>query len=129
MNRKSITIVFFRRNFPRRDWEIDFPAAETRSFLEDLTAELAPLGVDLHWKEEEQTIEVKGYQDLLNSVRIRSPFDGLGNPCLGHIIGPSPDRRPLEDLRRGITRVAFAPETIEPEGSSKVVCHNCGCGC
>ena len=35
----------------------------------------------------------------------------------------------LEDLKRGINRVAFAPETVEPSGSDKVVCHNCGCGC
>jgi hypothetical protein len=35
----------------------------------------------------------------------------------------------FEDLRRGVSRVAFAPEMIEPEGSNKVVCHNCGCGC
>jgi hypothetical protein len=80
-------------------------------------------------KEEEIVLEVKGYNDLLNTVRLRSPQDGIGNLCLGHIIGASPNRDLLEDIRRGVNRVAFAPETIEPEGSNKIVCHNCGCGC
>ena len=35
----------------------------------------------------------------------------------------------FEDIRRGVSRVAFAPEMIEPEGENKAVCHNCGCGC
>ena len=55
--------------------------------------------------------------------------DGFSNLCLGHVIGASPNRDLLEDIRRGVNRVAFAPETVEPEGSSKIVCHNCGCGC
>jgi len=129
MGRKVITIVFYRRFFPRADWRIDFDQTTTSTALNDMAKELEPLGIDLGWQEEETVIEVKGYHDLLNAVRIRSPFDGLGNPCLGHVIGQSPNRNPMEDLRRGIYRVAFAPETIEPEGPSKVVCHNCGCGC
>lgn len=99
-------------------------------FLDGLASEVAPLGISLRYARESETVlEVRGYGDLLNTVRIRSPQDNIGNLCLGHIIGPSPNRNFYDDLRRGVCRVAFAPETIEPEGSHKVVCHNCGCGC
>ena len=77
----------------------------------------------------ERRIEARGYGDLLNAVRIRSSKPGLGNLCLGHVIGCSAHLDLLEDIRRGVRRIAFAPETIEPDGSDKVVCHNCGCGC
>ena len=69
------------------------------------------------------------YGDLLTTVRLRSPRDHIGNLCLGHVIGQSANCDLFEDIRRGVSRIAFAPETIEPEGSNKVVCHNCGCGC
>ena len=68
-----------------------------------------------------------GYKAVGTLVFGRSSYENV--VCLGHIIGASPNRDLLEDVRRGVNRVAFAPETIEPEGSSKVVCHNCGCGC
>ncbi len=130
MQSKEITIVFYGRSYPRKDWRFAEDEAATQSFLEALTEELAPLGICLRRLDQpEITVEVKGYGDLLNSVRIQSPQDGLGNLCLGHIIGQSTDRDLLADIRRGINRVAFAPETVEPEGSSKIVCHNCGCGC
>lgn len=104
-------------------------AAAREGFMRDLAAELRPLGVELSWREEDPVIEVKGYGDLLNAVRVRSPLDGLGNPCLGHIIGTSCKLDLLGDIRRGVNRIAFAPETIEPEAHAKRVCHNCGCGC
>lgn len=97
--------------------------------MRGLAAELQPLGVNLSWKEEDQVIEVQGYGDLLNAIRVRSPRDGFGNPCLGHIIGASCKLDLFADIRRGVNRVAFAPETVEPEGHAKQVCHNCGCGC
>jgi hypothetical protein len=34
-----------------------------------------------------------------------------------------------EDIRRAVSRVAFAPETVPPEDHNRKVCHNCGCGC
>jgi len=130
MQPKEITVVFYGRRYSRSDWQCDFDKAGIVDFLASLGAELASFGVVLKqsW-EEEMVLDVRGYGDLLNTVRLRSPLDGIGNLCLGHIIGPSPNRNLLEDVRRGVNRVAFAPETIEPEGSNKVVCHNCGCGC
>jgi hypothetical protein len=127
---KEISVVFYGRRQVRADWNFEIDEKATIDFFAGLDAELAPFGVCIRrLKEEDVVMDVKGYGDVLNSVRIRSPQDGIGNLCLGHIIGPSPHRDLLEDIRRGVNRVAFAPETIEPEGSDKIVCHNCGCGC
>lgn len=129
MNEKEIAVVFYGRRFSR-DWRYEIKESDLAGFFERLRTELAPLGIRVsHHQDDAVSIDVKGYGDLLNCVRIRSPRDNISNLCLGHIIGPSPNRDLLEDIRRGVNRVAFAPETIEPEGSNKVVCHNCGCGC
>lgn len=128
--RKEIRVSFYRRAFIRNDWSYRVDEAALENFFAGLASELAPFGITLlHDQDQAVTIEVKGYGDLLNAVRIRSPQDGFSNLCLGHVIGASPNRNLLEDIRRGVNRIAFAPETVEPEGSSKIVCHNCGCGC
>jgi len=127
---KEIGVSLYRREFTREDWQYPLDQEALGAFLGRLATELEPFGIALvQGPEAELTIKVKGYGDLLNAVRIRSPKDGFSNLCLGHIIGASPNRDLFEDIRRGVNRVAFAPETIEPEGSNKVVCHNCGCGC
>ncbi|NOY13277.1 MAG: hypothetical protein GXP51_06230 [Deltaproteobacteria bacterium] len=94
-----------------------------------MRTELETFGIRLHCREEELASEIRGYGDLLNSIRISCPSSGVSSYCLGHIIGSSKNLDIIEDLRRGINRVAFAPETVEPAGSDKLVCHNCGCGC
>ena len=130
MVKKEITVVFYGRRFPREDWRFDWDAEALASFFAELQREFLPLGIALATHEEGGVVlDVRGYGDLLNTVRIRSNGGGLGNPCLGHVIGSSPNCNLLEDIRRGINRVAFAPETIEPDDHAKVVCHNCGCGC
>lgn len=130
MNQKEISVVFYRPEFVRDDWRYTIDTAAVAAFLDELDAELAPLGVTLrYWNEHDVSLPVKGYADLLNTVRIRSPKDALANVCLGHIVGQSANADLVEDIRRGVSRVAFAPEMIEPQGSHKVVCHNCGCGC
>ena len=130
MQGKEITVVLYGRRYSRADWSFDLDERALDGMLKGLAEELAPFGLVLRREADaEMVLEVRGYNDLLNTVRLRSPQDGIGNLCLGHIIGISPNRNLLEDIRRGINRVAFAPETIEPEGSNKIVCHNCGCGC
>lgn len=130
MQAKEITVVLYGRRHSRADWSFVLDESALAEMLKGLAEELAPFGIVLRYaKVEEMALEIKGYGDLLNTVRLRSPRDGIGNLCLGHIIGASPNRDLFEDIRRGVNRVAFAPETIEPEGSSKIVCHNCGCGC
>lgn len=129
MAEKILTIAFYQLEWPRSDWEYRFPQKEVASFLQQIARELEPFGVTVRSLDEDLTIAVNGYGDVLNSVRLRYPTAGLGNLCLGHIIGSSPNADLIEDLRRGINRVVFAPETVEPDGSDKVVCHNCGCGC
>jgi hypothetical protein len=130
MQGKEITVVLYGRRHSRADWSFDLDERALDEMLNGLAEELAPFGLVLRREADaEMVLEVRGYNDLLNTVRLRSPQDGIGNLCLGHIIGISPNRNLLEDIRRGINRVAFAPETIEPEGSNKIVCHNCGCGC
>jgi len=126
---KNLDLVFYRREWVREDWKYEISADKLETFLAEMKQELEAFGIALHSTEEEFSLPIKGYADLLNSIRLRFPSAGLGNLCLGHVIGASPNRDLFEDLRRGIKRIAFAPETVEPDGSDKVVCHNCGCGC
>ena len=103
---------------------------EPKLFVNKISRDYNKYGISITCVEEpENVFEVGGYADLLNTVRLRTNDGTLGNPCLGHVIGQSQNCNLLEDIQRGISRVAFAPETIEPDGSSKRVCHNCGCGC
>ncbi|MBW6509549.1 MAG: hypothetical protein K0A94_08410 [Desulfuromonadales bacterium] len=125
----AISLVFYQRNYLADKWRQMVNQAELDALFAELSRELAPLGFELDIVDDETSMDIKGYGDLLNSVRVRCPAHGFGNMCLGHIIGASKNLNLTEDLRRGVNRVCFAPETIEPQGSDKVVCHNCGCGC
>ncbi|MBE0598745.1 MAG: hypothetical protein IH614_15935 [Desulfuromonadales bacterium] len=130
MNGKEITVVFYGWRFPRSDWRYEVDESRLEELFRTLGEELGQFGIDLRRQHDPgTTLEVKGYADLLNCVRLRSPADHIGNLCLGHVIGSSPNLDLLEDIRRGINRVAFAPETIAPEDDHRRVCHNCGCGC
>ncbi len=127
---KEISVVLYGYRLTSRSWTPGFKAEALGEFIHTLHEDLKPLGITVTCiNEPENILEVKGYADLLNIVRLRSPQDHIGNLCLGHIIGQSANCDLFEDIRRGVSRVAFAPEMIEPEGSHKVVCHNCGCGC
>jgi len=128
--RKEVTVAFYPCRFETETWSYEIDRTLINARLESQGAELAGLGVRLRVVDDNsRTIEVRGYGDLLNSIRLRSPADGISNLCLGHIIGPSRDCDLIEDIRRGINRVAFAPEMIRPEDENLRVCHNCGCGC
>ncbi len=127
---KEITVVLYGHKITSQAWSHKINYETLEGFIGTLHDELKTLGVSVRYLVElDNVIEVKGYGDLLNTIRLRSPKDHIGNLCLGHIIGQSANCDLFEDIRRGVSRVAFAPEMIEPEGSNKVVCHNCGCGC
>jgi hypothetical protein len=127
---RTITVAFYNRRLVRNDWEYPVEEDLLSDFFQELNLDLGRFEIRVtHLKDDASTMAIRGYGDLLNSIRIRAPEAGFGNVCLGHIIGASKSRNLLEDIKRGINRVAFAPETIEPEGSDKIVCHNCGCGC
>lgn len=126
---KKISVVFYQRNYLADKWQQKVKQEELDALVAELSRELAPLGFDFNILDDDTIMDIKGYGDLLNSVRVRCPAHGFGNMCLGHIIGASKTLNLAEDIRRGVNRVCFAPETIEPQGSDKVVCHNCGCGC
>ena len=127
---KQISLVFYRQNHLRPDWEVDLTAPEYRQFFSEITEELRRCGVVLSLTENpEFTIDINSYADLLNAVRITSPDEGFTNVCLGHVIGKSPHLNLAEDIRRAVNRIAFAPETVPPEDHNRKVCHNCGCGC
>ncbi len=129
-DREKISVVLHDVSFPRNDWTYDLDREALAAAACELDRDMRPFGVEVVFSLElERRIEARGYGDLLNAVRIRSSKPGLGNLCLGHVIGCSARLDLLEDIRRGVRRIAFAPETIEPDGSDKVVCHNCGCGC
>jgi hypothetical protein len=127
---KEISVVFYGYRLTGGKWQPTALPREPRAFVGDIARKYKKYGISVHYIEEyEKVLEVRGYADLLNTVRLRTNDSILGNPCLGHIIGQSQHCNLLEDIERGISRVAFAPETIEPDGASKKVCHNCGCGC
>ena len=126
---KEITITLCRINFIK-EWRYDVDPEQIAALTGELDAEYASIGVNVRFDGEiDHTVEVRGYGDLLNSIRLRSSEAGVGNPCLGHVIGESKECNFLDDIKRGVSRIAFAPEMIEPDGAFKKVCHNCGCGC
>jgi len=127
---KEITVVLYGYKLTTNEWTPEINLESLEAFVGNLHQGLNHLGIAVSYQRDPDIIlEVKGYGDLLNIVRLRSPKDHISNLCLGHIIGKSENCDFFEDIRRGVSRIAFAPEMIEPEGSNKVVCHNCGCGC
>ncbi|WP_303720953.1 hypothetical protein [Malonomonas rubra] len=129
---KILDVVLYERIWSTTDWKYDryhdFDTALAK-MLTEMKDELSGFGIELRVINDGLKTEIKGYGDLLNSMRISFSSAGVASYCLGHIICQSKNLDILEDLRRGINRVAFAPETVEPAGSDKVICHNCGCGC
>ncbi|HYS44752.1 MAG TPA: hypothetical protein VEM32_12310 [Geobacteraceae bacterium] len=127
---KKMVVTFYGQNHARPDWRVDISSYVFDLFFIELADDLAKFGIELERMTNDDTvIDINGYTDVLNAVRISSPSDDIASICLGHIIGKSPHRDLLEDLKRGVNRIAFAPETIPPEDHNRQVCHNCGCGC
>ncbi|NJC87625.1 MAG: hypothetical protein FIB02_03695 [Desulfuromonas sp.] len=127
---KEISVVFYGYRLTGGKWQPPALPQDPKMFISELSKQYKKYGIAISCiLEPENVLEVRGYSDLLNTVRLRTNDNMLGNPCLGHVIGQSQNCNLLEDIQRGISRVAFAPETIEPDGASKKVCHNCGCGC
>jgi len=130
MTGKDILITFYGQDHVRPDWKRDMTGSDFKMAITELADDLRKFGINLrHARNEEIVIKVNSYGDLLNAVKISSPADNIGNLCIGHIIDKSPNLDLLEDLKRAVKRVAFAPETIAPEAHNRKVCHNCGCGC
>jgi hypothetical protein len=127
---KKMVLTICGCNHLRPDWKVDASAPPFREFCRALAEELSRYGIDLSTVESDAvTIDVRSYGDLLNAFRVSSPADGLSNKCVGHVIGKSANLDLLEDIRRAVNRVAFAPETVVPDDEHRKVCHNCGCNC
>jgi len=127
---KKMIVTLYGQKHIRTDWQVDFSSYAFDLFFIELADDLARFGIELSRSENNDVvIEVNSYSDMLNSVRISSPSDGFSSLCIGHIIGKSPHLDLLEDLKRAVNRIAFAPETLPPEEQDRRVCHNCGCGC
>lgn len=130
MNGKSMTLTFLKQNHVRTDWKVDLEGVAFTTFIGEMAAELSQYGIRLQQAANDNiTIHINSYGDLLNSIRISSPQDGFISLCVGHIIGASANLDLQEDIRKAVKRVAFAPETVPPEDHNRKVCHNCGCGC
>lgn len=130
MHTKKINLTIYSRNLIRKDWLVDLEGEGLQSLCSTLEAELLQYGIAFALARNDSVIiDVNSYADLLNAVRISSPTDGFYNKCVGHIIGKSQNLDLYEDIRRAVSRVAFAPETIPPDDENRKVCHNCGCGC
>jgi hypothetical protein len=127
---KNMRLICYGQKHNRPDWAKSLTGITFDLFFAELAQELARFGIGLERLDDDgQVIEVNSYNDLLNAVRIASPSDGINNICIGHVIGKSPHLDPLEDIRRAVNRIAFAPETVPPDSENRKVCHNCGCGC
>lgn len=127
---KKMVMTFYGQNHVRPDWQVDLTGYAFDLFFIELADDLAKYGIELSKVNNNETvIEINSYADLLNSVRISSHSDGLSSLCIGHVIGKSPHRDLLEDIKRAVNRIAFAPETLPPDDHNRKVCHNCGCGC
>jgi len=130
MSSKKIIISVCQQNHLRDNWKVDLDGDGFKEFILALSGELAGFGVEIEQLNNVAlTVNVDSYADLLNAVRITSPADSFTNKCIGHIIGQSQHLDLFEDIRRAVNRVAFAPETIQPDDHNRKVCHNCGCGC
>jgi len=130
MHAKKIDITIYNRNQIRKDWRVDLEGDGLQALCNSIETELLQYGIAFGFARNDSiTIDVNSYADLLNVVRISSPSDGFYNKCVGHIIGKSQNLDLYEDIRRAVSRVAFAPETIPPDDENRKVCHNCGCGC
>ena len=130
MSSKKIIISVCRQNHIRDNWKVDLEGESFRAFVINLREELAGFGVEIECTANDAVmVNVNSYADLLNAVRITSTADGFINKCIGHIIGQSQNLNFFEDIRRAVNRVAFAPETVQPDENNRKVCHNCGCGC
>jgi len=130
MTGKKMVVTFYGQKHVRPDWRFDLASPVFELFFIELADDLARFGIELaRVMDGETVIPINSYADLLNSVRISSPSDGFPSICIGHVIGKSPHLDLLEDIRRGVNRMAFAPETIAPDSENRRVCHNCGCGC
>ena len=127
---KSMRLICYAQVHKRPDWQGALTGITFDLFFAELAQELERFGIDLERLDDaSHVIEINSYVDVLNSIRISSPSDGINNICVGHVIGQSPRLDPLEDIRRGVNRIAFAPETVPPDSENRKVCHNCGCGC
>lgn len=127
---KGMRLTCYGRKNSRPEWEEVLSGVAFDLFCAELAAELGRFDIALERRDDPAVvIEVHSYGDLLNAVRIASPSDGIGNVCVGHVIGKSRHLDPREDIRRAVNRIAFAPETVPPDDENRKVCHNCGCGC
>ena len=130
MSAKPVILTIYNQHHLRLDWYVDFSGEGFNSFMRNMAEEMSQFGIAFTWRTNpDHTVEIKSYGDLLNAVRLTSPTDGVTSRCVGHIIGKSQNLDLMEDLRRAVNRVAFAPETIPPDDENRKVCHNCGCGC
>ncbi len=114
----------------RGEWFVDFDSAEFNSFMSSLAEKMRKIGIILDIRRNsESIIKISSYSDMLNSIKISFFDGGHSSHCIGHIIGKSEHLDIFEDIEAAIRRIAFAPETVEPSGEFRKVCHNCGCGC
>ena len=127
---KKMVVTFYGQKHLRPDWQVELAGHRFDLFFVELADDLERFGIDLSVAHNNDiTIDINSYADLLNAVRISSPADGFASICVGHVIGKSPNLDIYEDIKRAINRLAFAPETIAPDDENRRVCHNCGCGC
>ena len=127
---KLISLTILDQEHVRKDWFYDFESVTFQDYFKNLARDMKKLGVILRLeRNHEVTLQINSYADLLNVLKISSSEDGITNHCVGHILGKSGNLDIQEDIAAAVRRIAFAPETVAPDGEFRKVCHNCGCGC
>jgi hypothetical protein len=90
MAKKEITVVRYGYKLTNADWAPDLDVETVSGFVAGLSEGLNSLDITVNYLVDlDVELEVSGYGDLLNIIRLRSPKDHIGNLCLGHIIGQS----------------------------------------
>ena len=79
---KEITVVLYGYNLTNSEWSPDLNPERLDVFVNKLHQDLNTLGITVTYQEDLATVlEVGGYGDLLNTIRLRSPKDNISNLC------------------------------------------------
>ena len=68
---KEITVVLYGCHLTNNEWSPDVDFGAIDGFVEKLSTDLSTLGITVSYREELDTLlEVKGYGDMLNLIRL-----------------------------------------------------------
>jgi hypothetical protein len=127
---REIVVTFYHQQFHGFERRVDVSHLRFKLFFIELAEDLSRFGIRLSRHDEMgRTVDIRSHADLLSAVRLSSAADGIFDLCLGQIIERSPNCDLLEDLKRGVNRVAFAASSLPLALEHRNACLDCGGGC